>query len=95
MESGSEEQLTHLERLAGELASRGFTAELLGTGREPSVRATNPDNAEFTERVLCRRADDGAWCFWWPWKQPIGSADDLTSVAAKIMTALRSVEGAS
>ncbi|MGH3272902.1 MAG: hypothetical protein ACRDNZ_01065 [Streptosporangiaceae bacterium] len=95
MESSSEEQLTHLQRLADELVSRGFTAELLGTSREPSVRATNPDNAEFSERVLCWRADDDVWCFWWPWKQPIGSAEDLTSVAAKIMTALRSVEGAS
>jgi hypothetical protein len=95
MESGSEEQLIHLQRLADELSSRGFTAELLTVGREASVRATNPDNTEFAERVLCGRDADDVWCFWWPWKQPIGAADDLTSVAAKIMTALRSVEGAS
>ena len=95
MEPGHEEQLAHLQRLAQELISQGFTAEVLSTGRMPSLKATNPDSAEFSERVLCQRAEDDSWCFWWPWKQPIGSAQDLTSAAAKIITVLRSVEGAS
>jgi hypothetical protein len=45
--------------------------------------------------VLCRPAEDGSWCFWWPWQQPIGSVDDIEAVSSKIIGVLRSVEGAS
>jgi hypothetical protein len=95
MESGHDEQLTHLRSLAGELSSRGFAVQLLGTASQPSLKVTNPDTRELAERVLCRPAEDGSWCFWWPWQQPIGSAEDLAAVSGKIMTVLRSVEGAS
>jgi hypothetical protein len=94
MEPGHDEQLAHLQRLADELTSRGFTARRLDTARPPSVQVTNPGNTQLTERVLCRTAEDGSWCFWWPWKQPIGSVEDLAAVSGKIMTVLRSVEGA-
>jgi hypothetical protein len=95
MEPGDNEQLTHLRRLADELSSRGLTARLLATGRRPSVKVTNPDNEQLSERVLCQRAADDSWCFWWSWQQPIGSADELELVSGKIVTVLRSVEGGS
>ena len=94
MECGHDDQLIHLRSLAGELSSRGFAVRLLGTASQPSLKVTNPDSSELTERVLCYRAEDGSWCFWWPWQQPIGSADDLAAVSGKIMTVLRSVESA-
>jgi hypothetical protein len=95
MEPGhDEQQLTHLQRLADELISRGFTAELL-SAVQPCVKVINPDNNALTERVLCSPAADGSWCFWWSWQQPIGSAEDLAAVAGKIMIVLRSVEGVS
>jgi hypothetical protein len=53
----------------------------------------NPNHRELNERVFCRPADDGTWCFWWPWRQPIGSVDDLETVVGKIMAVLRTVEG--
>jgi hypothetical protein len=43
--------------------------------------------------VLCDQADDGSWCYWWPWHAPIGSVDDLATVTSKITAVLRSVEG--
>jgi len=95
MEPGRDEQLVHLQSLAEELSSRGFAVRLLGTASQPSLKVTNPDSSELTERVLCHPAEDGSWCFWWPWQQPIGSADDLVAVSGRIMTVLRSVEGAS
>jgi hypothetical protein len=95
MESGHDEQLTHLRSLADELSSRGFAVQLLGPASQPSLKVTNPDTRELAERVLCHPAEDGSWCFWWPWQQPIGSAEDLAAVSGKIMTVLRSVEGAS
>ena len=95
MEPGHDEQLTRLQELADELTGRGLTARLLDTASPPCVKVTNPDSSELTERVLCRPAGDGSWCFWWPWQQPIGSVEDLAAVAGKIVTVLRSVEGAS
>jgi hypothetical protein len=95
MEPHHDRQLAHLRCLAEELRSRGFASQLLETGRQPSIKVANPDTPELAERVLCRPADDGSWCFWWPWRQPIGSADDLGAVAQKITTVLRSVQGTS
>jgi len=95
MEPDHDRQLAHLRRLAEELGSRGFTSQLLDTGRQPSIKVANPDTPELTERILCRPAEDGSWCFWWPWRQPIGAADDLRAVAQKITTVLRSVQGTS
>jgi hypothetical protein len=95
MEPDSNEQLAHLQRLADELRNRRFTSRLHDAAGEPSVKVANPDNPELAERVLCRLAEDGSWCFWWPWQQPIGAADDPAAVASKIMTVLRSVEGTS
>jgi hypothetical protein len=95
MEPGYDQQLAHLRSLAEELRTRGFATRLLDNARQPSVRVANPDSPELTERVLCRPAADGSWCFWWPWRQPIGSADELAAVSVKITTVLRSVEGAS
>lgn len=95
MEPPRDEQLAHLERLATELRRRGFASRLLDAVRPPCIKVANPDSPELSERILCAPAEDGSWCFWWPWRQPIGSADDLTDVSRKIMTVLRSVEGAS
>lgn len=95
MEPNHDEQLAHLRRLADELRTQGFTSRLLDSARQPSIRVSNPDSPELTERVLCRPAEDGSWCFWWPWQQPIGSADDLVAVSRKITTVLRSVQGTS
>jgi hypothetical protein len=88
-----EEQLGHLERLADELKQRGFTTELVGAISKPYLRVANADTPSLNERVQCDRADDNSWVFWWPWKQPIGSVDDLDSVVGKIAAVIRSVEG--
>jgi hypothetical protein len=88
-----QEQLTHLQRLANELQSCGFVSRLLDSADHPSIKVCNPDTPDLNERILCRPADDGSWCFWWPWQQPIGSTDDLLTVITKITTVLRSVQG--
>jgi hypothetical protein len=95
MEPTSDQQLAHLRHLADELHHHGFAIQLPDNTTQPSIKVTNPDSPELTERILCRPAEDGSWCFWWPWQQPIGPADDLANVALKITTALRSVQGTS
>lgn len=86
--------LTHLERLATELQRQGFTAQLNGAVSKPCLQVANADTPTLNERVYCEPAADDSWVFWWPWKQPIGSAADLPGVIAKIAAVLRSVEGA-
>jgi hypothetical protein len=86
------ETLIHLEGLATALAERGLDARVFANGAQPYVKVANPDTPELNERVLCRPADDDSLCFWWPWRQPIGSVDDLETVVGKIATVLRSVE---
>lgn len=95
MASLHQEQLAHLQRLADELKNRGFESRLLDAADPPSIKVCNPDSPDLNERVLCRPADDGSWCFWWPWRQPIGSTEDLVTVIGKIGTVLRSVQGGS
>jgi hypothetical protein len=90
-----EERLSHLNRLADELGNGQFVVRLADSTTRPSLRVANREVPQLSERVFCLRAADGSWCFWWPWGQPIGSVDDLQTVAAKVMTVLRPVEGAS
>ena len=88
-----EERLAHLERLADELKRQGVRAEPVGGVSRPHLRVANVKTPTLNERVLCYQADDGSWVFWWPWKQPIGSVDDLEMVVGKIAAVLRSVGG--
>lgn len=88
-----QEQQQHLTRLAEELVKHEFRAELSTKGRQPNLKVINPDAPSLNERVLWGQAADGSRCYWWPWRQPIGSVDDLESVIGKIMAVLRSVEG--
>ena len=87
-----EQTREHLRRLAEALATHEFVAEAVGSD-PPYLKVVNPDTPQLNEQVLCRQADDGSWCYWWPWRQPIGSVDDLEAVVGKITAVLRSVEG--
>lgn len=80
-------------KLAEELTAHGFVTELVSKVRKPYLMVANADTPSLNERVLCEpAADNGAWSFWWPWRQPIGSVDDLDAVIEKITAVLRSVE---
>jgi len=85
-------QQEHLERLADELSKWQFTARLAGRESDQYLVVENPDHRDLNERVHCYPAEDGTWCFWWPWRQPIGSVDDLGIVVGKVMAVLRTVE---
>ena len=90
----TDEQDEHLERLADELGKRQFSARLVSRRSAHYLVVANPDYPDLNERIQCQQAADDSWCFWWPWRQPIGSVDDLDSVAGKITAVLRTVEGA-
>jgi hypothetical protein len=92
--TAADEQHEHLDRLADELRKRQFIARIEDQRSGPYLVVENADHRELNERILCQPAEDGAWCFWWPWRQPIGSVDDLESVVGKITAVLRTVEGA-
>ncbi len=88
-----EEQLAHLERLAHALDPDAVTAEIGGRSTRPYLKVANTRTPTLNERVYCGQAEDGSWVFQWPWWQPIGSADDLGTVAGKITEVLRPVAG--
>lgn len=90
----TDEQHEHLERLAGELRKRQFTARLARRGNMYHLVVANPDYPDLNERIHCQQAADQSWCFRWPWGQPIGSVDDLDSVVGKITAVLRTVDSA-
>lgn len=91
MQPGSDE-VTYLERLQAELIRRGLNARLVTKRNQSYLKVANQTMPELNERVFCCPADDQISRFWWPWKQPIGSAEDLDAVASKIVAVLRSVE---
>lgn len=90
-----QEKLTYLKHLGEALTSQGFTAQVVGSGSKVYLKVANGETPTLNEKVRAAQADDGSWCYWWPWGQPIGSADDLESVTAKIAAVLRSVEDGS
>lgn len=94
MQPGSDE-IAHLERLQVELIRHGLDAHFVTRHNRSHLRVANRAIPELNERVLCWPAEDQGFCFWWPWKQPIGSVDDLDTVISKITAVLRSVEGQS
>lgn len=92
MQEHSEILTHHLGSLAAALRRRGLDARVVARSARPYVEVANTDTPALNERVLCGPADDQTLCFWWPWRQPIGSVDDLDTVTSKIMAVLRSVE---
>lgn len=92
MEQGIE-HLKHLERLAVELTRQGLAATLVRRS-QPYVKVANLEIPAMNEKVLCAAAAGAGLCFWWPWRQPIGSVDELDAVVGKIVLVLRAVEDA-
>lgn len=90
----SNERGDHLARLASVLAgSYGLVVHIKGTTIKRRLHVENHHgNAPLSADVLCVEGPDG-WYFSWSSKQPIGSVDDLTAVATKVMAVLRPVEG--
>lgn len=89
------EKLTYLQRLRDALTIQGFTVQVVSMSAKPYLMVANAETPKLNERVHCEQAEDGSWCYWWPWRRPIGSVDDLETVTGKVASVLRSVEGES
>jgi hypothetical protein len=81
--------LRYLEALHGELHALGMTSEVVTSGSEPRLRLGRPYtrwNADscFEGHVLAARVSHAGWCYWWPWVQVIGTADDPAKAAQVI-----------
>jgi hypothetical protein len=74
--------LHRLEQLAAVLAGRGLEAcPVAPPGRVPRLHvAHSAGDAE----IYASRCEDGAWWFWWPWAERIGSEAELDAAASKI-----------
>jgi hypothetical protein len=74
-----------LEKLAAELAARGFrTPALSAHGRPPSLTVANPATSMLTETVMA----EAGW-FWWPWADRIAPVGDVCAAADRVTRVLR------
>jgi hypothetical protein len=80
-----EDPAVALEKLAAELAARGYrTPVLTPYGRPPSLVVSNPAAPRMTETVM---AEGGS--FWWPWADRIGPVSDVNAAAERVARVLR------
>ena len=78
-----------LEKLAVELAARGYQAHLrTPVGRLPFLDVSNPRAVILTERVYVQ-ADS----FWWSWDERIAGCDEPATAAGILARVLRTVDG--
>jgi hypothetical protein len=74
-----------LERLSAELATRGFQTNLRAPGDgTASLSVRNPRAAVLAETVY---AEEGS--FWWSWREPIASVDQVMTAAGILARVLR------
>ena len=84
-----QEDQAALQRLASELAARGFKADLrVPYGRLPYLDVCNPRAAMLTEKVYAQ-----AGAFWWSWAEPIAGDDEVTTAASILARVLRTIDG--
>ena len=82
---GGEDPAAAWEKLAAELAARGFAAPALPAhGRLPSLSVANPAAAMLTETVMA----DGGW-FWWPWAGRIAPIAGVAAAADRVAHVLQ------
>ncbi|MQA94209.1 MAG: hypothetical protein GEV11_05995 [Streptosporangiales bacterium] len=90
----ADERLGHLERLSDALSERGFGARLYAPGDgPPHLRVHNLAAPMLADWVVCARAQDGTWWFWWPWAQRIAPAEEIDEAADRIARVLAAEEG--
>ena len=78
------DDVSALEKLAAELAARGFEARLFTPeDRLPSLAVTNPRAAMLAETVIT-----GTGWFWWPWGVRIAPVSDAAAAAGIIARVL-------
>jgi hypothetical protein len=85
--TGTDMDIAALERLAGELTTRGFHADVRAlTGRPAYLDVRNPRAAALTERVYAQ-----AGLFWWSWQEKIAGCDEAATAAGILARVLRAL----
>jgi hypothetical protein len=85
-----------LERLVEALRRGVVTVELLNRFPDYPYRLvanTNDPNPTFTVRARDYQADNSGWLYWWLWKRPIESVNDLARVVDRFCDIVLTVEG--
>ena len=79
----------YLKALRGELHALGMASEVVTSGSEPRLRLGSPyigwdADSCFEGHVLAAHVSGAGWCYWWPWVQVIGPAEDPVKAAEAI-----------
>ena len=76
-----------LERLAAEMATRGFQTDLSASRDDvPCLTVRNPRASVLAEVVY---AANGS--YWWSWREPIAGVDQVTTAGGILARVLRTV----
>ena len=76
-----------LERLAAEVAARGYQARLVARpGVRPYLEIRNPQAAVMTDQIYA----EGEY-FVWSWDQPVARRDEVAGAADKVARVLRTL----
>ena len=76
-----------LERLAAEVAARGYQARLVvRPGVRPHLNIRNPQAAVMSDQIYA----EGEY-FVWSWHQPVARRDEVTDAADKVARVLRTL----
>jgi len=79
---------TAMEQLAAELRHRGFETKIMpASGGLPRMIVRNPAASALSETIVGH-----AGGFWWPWKDRIGPASDVTGAATVIARVLAAAD---
>jgi len=86
VETSHEADVTALEKLAAELAARGFETRLsVPQGHVPSLAVTNPQATALSETVVA-----GEDWYWWSWAEkvaPVADASEAAAVISRVLSA--------
>jgi hypothetical protein len=79
------DDISDLDRLAVELAARGFRAVVQApAGQLPCLAVTNPEVGVLTEKVYVQGSS-----YWWSWAEPIAGREDVAGAADALVRVLR------
>ncbi|MBG0832553.1 hypothetical protein HS041_33160 [Planomonospora sp. ID67723] len=89
MTADRHEAVDHLRRLAAQLEAHSFRVRLETPAEPfPHLHVINPMAPARTEDVLAAHEENGEWWFWLSWAGRLGHADDVATVAERVVSVL-------
>ena len=79
-----EAPVENLEKLSDVLKDRGLNVKETRNAYGPAIRVSHPDSERLAETITLAR-DGDRWAYCWSWGEPISTAVDDITAAAKVI----------